>query len=281
MVSKGLSICRSCSLAVLGLAPMAVGAMALAGLMAGTASASTIYSDNFSGSATANSLNGTAPTVDNGPSSTWTVGSTSGYTGFAANGSSDASPNGLIAYLQFTPVSGEIYTLSAGLDLVNPLTTTNSWMALGFMEGLNGNSRFDQPSSYGSPWALIYQPSPQSNGTTNVGTIWAGPGTVGGVNFTTTPGNDGTGVQDMSIVLNTMSSAWTYQVYDNGYALSTVNSGTFPDGNPTILGVGLDNTGVVGSFSNFSLTAVPEPASLGLFAVGGLGLLLLKRRKTA
>lgn len=33
--------------------------------------------------------------------------------------------------------------------------------------------------------------------------------------------------------------------------------------------------------ANFSLSAVPEPASLGLFALGGLGMLLIGRKRTA
>ncbi|MGC9259195.1 MAG: DUF642 domain-containing protein [Phycisphaerae bacterium] len=43
------------------------------------------------------------------------------------------------------------------------------------------------------------------------------------------------------------------------------------------------NSPITGGFtvdvSNISLAAVPEPATLGVFAIGGLGLLLLKRRK--
>ena len=61
MFSNRLSVSHGCSLAVAALA-----AVAFAGL-AGTASASTVYSESFGGSATG-PLVGTAPTVDNGTS---------------------------------------------------------------------------------------------------------------------------------------------------------------------------------------------------------------------
>ncbi len=265
MVSKGFSICRSCSLAVLGLAPMAAGALALAGLMAGTASASTIYSDNFSGSATA-LLNGAAPTVHNGTSTTWTADS-----GWMQNGSVTAYVPGNVngddnAYLAFTPASGQIYTLTEGVDVpsgTNPYAGTG----IGFL-----------PSGFlGTPFTNSAGPSlsagmPGSGG--NGITTYAGPGSTNGNAYPA----QGAGVQDLQVVLNTEAAAWTVQFIDNGVTLGSVFTYTT---NPTITAVGFGTEGVNAQVSNFSLTAVPEPASLGLFAVGGLGLLLLKRRKTA
>ena len=58
------------------LVALAVGAMftASGAAMASMAAADTvIYQDNFSGSRST-SLNGAAPTIDNGPSATWTAG---------------------------------------------------------------------------------------------------------------------------------------------------------------------------------------------------------------
>ncbi len=275
MFSNRSSVSHGCSLA----AAAVLAAVACIGL-AGTASASTIiYLDSFSGSSAANSLNGAAPTVDNGTSSTWTAGSTPGYNGFTDTGSASTSTgNGIIAYLNFLPSHGYVYTLSVGMQT----TSANAWLALGFMTSPMTNNRFDQPDSSGgpgaTPWALVH--APPSSGT-YIGSLFTGPAaTVYGQNFSPPAGVSITGTQNISIILNTGSSAWTYQVFDNGTAVSPVEG--FHNPNPAIVAVGLNTIAPSGQFSNFELSsaAVPEPATLGLVAVGGLGLLLLKRRKT-
>jgi hypothetical protein len=279
MGSKGFSICRGCSLAVLGLAPIALGTLGLGGLMAGAASASTvIYQDSFSGSSTT-PLNGAAPTTDNGSSPTWIAGVTTGYAGFADNGTATTSTgNGIIAYLDFTPSSGQVYTLSVGMQT----TAANAWLALGFMTNPITNNRFDQPDSGGgpgaTPWTLVH--APPSSGT-YIGSLFTGPAaTVYGQNFSPPTGSSATEIQKLSIVLNTGSSAWTYQVFDNGTAVSPVEGFS---SNPAITAVGLNTIATSGQFSNFELSfsPVPEPATLGLMVGGVSGLLLLtKRRRT-
>ena len=75
-----------------GIVPVAAGAIAMVGmaLAAGNATAGTIYQDNFSGSSTLGTLNGSAPTIDNGPSAAWTAPSSSSY-GWAADGDFNAN----------------------------------------------------------------------------------------------------------------------------------------------------------------------------------------------
>ncbi len=276
MFSKGFSICRSCSLAVLGVAPMAVGAMALAGLMAGAASASTIYFDNFSGSTAPGTLNGAAPTVTTG-SATWTADSLWSEGGYINSGSSAR----LSAYLPFTPVAGHIYTLSAGLEVTketNPSDTGTGdyWFALGFMTSASTTQPWDAGGA--SPWVLngLYA----SSGVNGV--VSTGPALFGGQGF---GGLITSGANNYSIVLDTVASTWTYNVYLTNSAHTNLligSSSAAPfSSNPVITDVGIQDGLGAGNVSNFSLTVVPEPASLGLLAVGGLGLLLLKRRKTA
>ncbi len=274
MFSNRSAISRGCSLVAGALA-----AAACVGL-AGMASASTIiYEDSFSGSSAANSLNGAAPTVDNGTSSTWTAGSTTGYNGFTDTGSASTSTgNGIIAYLNFLPSHGYVYTLSVGMQT----TSANAWLAVGFMTSPMISNRFDQPDSSGgpgaTPWAMVY--APPSSGT-YIGSLFTGPAaTVYGQNFSPPSGSSATGIQDISIALNTGTAAWSYQVFDNGTAVSPVEG--FQNPNPAIVAVGLNTIAPSGQFSNFELSsaAVPEPATLGMTGAGALCLLLLKRRKT-
>ncbi|MGC9261747.1 MAG: hypothetical protein ACP5I8_16915, partial [Phycisphaerae bacterium] len=84
---------------------------AFAGLAVGTVSASTIYSDTFPGNGSA-TLNGTSPATD-ATGATWTVSNASDGTGWQNNGASNLdSYAGPTATLPFTPVTGQIYTLS-------------------------------------------------------------------------------------------------------------------------------------------------------------------------
>ncbi|MHB1768861.1 MAG: PEP-CTERM sorting domain-containing protein, partial [Phycisphaerae bacterium] len=235
----------------------------------------TIYQDSFTGSATPGTLNGAAPTV--GPvGATWTANSSSSYgwsdSGYLNMGSGTESRQN--AYLPFTPSSGQIYTLSAGLDLtgvggVGGGGDTIYWLAIGFITAPSLNTGYD--SSGASPWVLS-----RYNGSG--GMVFTGPGTAGGNGLANTPG-----VNDYSIVLNTGSSAWTYQVYQTNSSVTNLLLTPTPITVATeaITAVGIEDGYGNAQVSNFSLTSspVPEPATLGLFAIGGAGLLLAARRR--
>jgi hypothetical protein len=286
MFSSRSSISRGCSLAAAALA-----AVACIGL-ASTASASTvIYQDSFNG-LSSTPLNGATPTTDNGPSSTWTATPNGTNSSFYDNGSaSETSATGALGYLNFTPATGNIYTLSATLSLPASSADTNSgetnwnWFAVGYTTSVNTSSgaTFNSGSSPNPyAWVIVYAPA-DNNGLAGEG--FEGPTSSTPAQAFSTPSGQSDTSQQISIVLNTGASTWTYQFFDDGTAVSSVESFS---SNPPITGVGLCLQGspnwsspVTGTVSNFSLTSspVPEPATLGLLAVGALGLLLLKRRK--
>ena len=252
---------------------VAIASMTLAVLSTGISSASAgiIYQDSFTGSS-ATPLDGAAPTIDNGSSAYW---NSQGGSGMYDNGTITI-PEGVIEIpaLAFTPTAGSIYTLSAGL---NP-TSSSGWFALGFLgniTALYSQWFYGEASPAASPWALVNGARGTGTSTVNTFQSFAGPGTkVKAVN-----GTDTTGVQDVSIVLNTQASAWTWQVFDNGIAETPV---TAYSTNPTITGVGFGGVyPASGTISNFELSsAVPEPTTLALLALSGFGLLLLTRRRT-
>ncbi len=286
MFSNRSSVSHGSALAIAAFA-----AVACIGL-ASTASASTIiYQDNFGGTSST-PLNGATPTTDNGTSSTWTATTNGTNSSFYDNGSaSETSAAGALGYLNFMPVSGYIYTLSATLSLPTSSADTNSnetnwnWFAVGYASSVDTSSgaTFNSGSSP-NPYAWVQVYAPFDN-LGFAGEGFEGPNSsTSGQAFSTPSGQSDT-AQQISIVLNTGASTWTYQFFDDGTAVSSVESFS---SNPAITAVGLCLQGspdwsspVTGNVSNFSLTSspVPEPATLGLVAVGGLGLSLLKRRK--
>ncbi len=263
MFSNRSSVSRGCSLAAATLA-----AVACIGL-ASTASASTIYSDSFPGSSSA-TLNGTTPATDT-TGATWTAD-----TAWNADGSLNASiVNNYKAYLPFAPANGQIYTLSEGINATSNIPGyPGGWIGLFF----EPSGTFISPTTgapTGGPAILDGVPT---NGSTQFTTL-TGPGTGGSPNFNLPP-ISGTGVQNLQMVLNTGGTYWSVQFSANGTVLGDYSySNTNP--NPSIADVGFNSQGANGQVSNFSLTssAVPEPATLGLFAIGGIGLLLAARRR--
>ncbi len=241
------------------------------GVAATTASASIIYQDNFTGSTTVGTLNGAAPTVDNGSSATWTASNAWADSGYTSDGGNQRQN----AYLTFATSPGMLYTLTAGLDVTGTGTTTpsgsgNYWLGLGFITTLSTTGGWDAGGA--SPWVLSgYQAANDA--------VFGGPGLAGGQGFS--PGIT-SGVNTYSIVLNTGSASYSYQVLLTNSAVSNdlIGSGTFST-NPFINAVGMQNGLGIGQVSNFSLTSspVPEPATLGLVGVGALGMLLIGRKR--
>ena len=222
------------------------------------ADAAVIYNETFVGTG---DLNGTAPDTTTG-GNTWTASPNWNEDGTVDAGSGDDS-----AFLAFTPVTGKVYTLSAALTQ----PSSGTWGAIGFTENANISTGGDDdfwkniPTNT-APWVLYRT---NSNVDSFLGPLTGGVEDEG----------DHTGPLTLSIVLNTEGAAWTAEWFVDA---SSVRSETFAS-NPTginYVGFSRENgTSVV--FSDFSLTVVPEPATMSLLALGGLAILRRRRGKRA
>lgn len=240
----------------------ALGVVALASSLP----AATIYSETFGptweGSTNdgTDPLHGTTPTTTTGLN-TWTAFSGFREDGFIADsgGAGDAG-----AYLPFTPTTGNVYTLSVTVSApTGPVTT--GWAGLGFTANnfIDINSTgIHEGSNAAAPWMLYRQ-----NGAA---VTFDGPGATGS---TSTATGAYSGTQTMNIVLDTTGAQWTAEWFMGTTSLDTVTYSTNPTINYVAIGRGAGN-GM--TFSNFSLTAVPEPTTALL---GTLGLLTLLRRR--
>jgi hypothetical protein len=228
------------------------GALLLATALLGSkASAATIYSQTFTGGA--GTLAGTTSTTGSG---TWAGGNILDLNG---NTNPTTGFNGAVS-LPFTPSSGFVYDLSATISM----SPAANWLGVAFLQD---NAVYGFFGSKDTPTALRRN---------------AGGGDQGWELY---PGAS-TGAltsNDVLVRLDTTGAQWTTSFFQGGTQIGSTY--TYTSGNPTINYVGFvmegAGSGVTGNVSTFQLTAVPEPSTYALLVAGGVGSLLMFRRRRA
>jgi hypothetical protein len=247
--------------------------------MAGAARADTIiFQHDFTGGT--GDLNGTA--VDTGTGN-WVAADI-----FDANGDvnvTDVNDGRGSATLAFTPVDGLIYTLEASFGALTNNPPTEDWLAIGFAEGQSvaegSDNRFITGNVVGKAWTFNRGTGATAQNTTFLGdgTAVTNGGIVDGVTWATDWMTFG-GNMDIRIVLDTTGGTgnWTVTWHaDTGSGFNALRpTATLLDETIDSVGFAVSNSGIIGKIESFSLTAVPEPASLALIGLGGLA--LLRRR---
>lgn len=284
-----------------GAAIAALSPIAGAQIISGT----TIYQDTFANTTGAPILlNGYSPNVTDLYGSSWVSasataspaapdalfmiptggGMTSVVDGAANPNTTEDTATIVDAYLPVNITAGTIYDLNVSMQV--PTSNTGGHGAeMAFMPSSGFNSHngptIASNGSFGSTvypdtgdgsgalsnlncYGLILQ---KDNGNTQ---MFSGQGTGG--NVVTLGGLTTTNFINYDILLNTEGANWTITQYMNG---TQENTGTLT-GAPSMGFVALCMNRASGNF-DFSLTALPEPSSMGLVGVGAL--MLAKRRR--
>lgn len=260
--------------------------------------ATIIYHDNFDGSSGLTFLNGSAPDVDNnGGSNTWLAfGNATNVNGYKEDGTLASGSVSQGAWLPFTPVSGNIYTLSVSLTGVGPQSANTAWYGFGFAKSLpadpqTGQNRFLEGNTIGRAWMLFRATTPQGTAFNQSqrgdATTGAGPAGTAQPWAAGSPANGGD--VNMQIVLDTSPAVWTATYYASRPSdpLAMVSTGALPLLAQNIGAIGFARTtnstgSLSGKITNFDLSVdpVPEPASSMLLALGMTAFGIAARRKS-
>ena len=190
-----------------------------------------LYSNLFDGGTW--SMNGMQMTAANslvgGTNTTWIDALGTNDTGSLEASGLANSTMGDSWLLPFTPETGYIYTINAGLTFYG---YPGNWVGIGFVQSIPtnavGSARMDDGNVSGVDWLIAVE------NTANVeyfgGPIGALP--VYNANGTFSPI---TGPHTMEVVLNTTAAQWTITAYVDGTDLGTTNYTS----NPSISGAGI------------------------------------------
>ena len=253
-----------------------------------------IVSDGFSGTNGAN-INGRSPDGTNLPGSAWTVAqNASAYPMTIDTSVGNPAPS---ANTNFNDAAGisigsansytepGILTVNADLNrgtIVGGGLAYNVYgVGLGFWNALPASGGTASSGFTGITMDPYGDLTFINNGTASATAKAAAPSSASVVNGYIT------GFNTLTYSIDTGTGAITQLIFD-GTDLTSSFSGlaAFTPGVATLAGFygnspySTSENGYVDNFSVSTTGAVPEPATLGLVAVGAMGLLLLKRRKT-
>lgn len=213
--------------------------------------AATIYQENFDGSGTTD-LAGLAPDIAPG-SETW-----GGATPFKADGFVSSGFAGI--WLPFTPSPGLVYTLTGSFQVAS-----GDWLGIGFAGGSpTSPNRFADNGGRG--WVIAKNGEIQK---------FVGPNTNGGSSQSTISTTNPAGVVTTQTVTLDASDAnpanWTFSatqtIGSTSYTVWTNQPANMTSAGD-ITAIGLSSSFATGTFTNFTLTAVPEPATITLAFTG-------------
>lgn len=187
------------------------------------------------------------------------------------------------AFLDFTPESGFIYTLSVDMTVANA-TGGSGFLAMGFSAN---TLHIDDYESAQAAWDAGKDTSyvgPGSEYTDTVQSAWGGwrlnlqneASTFKDVGYggMMAGGTPTAGYNTYQVILDTTGENWAIEWVLNGESIRTEEVET----NPTVRNVFLASDDLqAGGFDNFSLTVIPEPATIGMLGLSAVGLSLLRR----
>lgn len=250
---------------------LSLAALGLGLLLSTAANANVIYQEDFTGGAVP--LDGALVT----PTVSWVSASSFNRNGsFSANSGTQGSS----ATLAFTPSQGTQYQLDATVTH----TGSSGWIALGFANGQSTSQssldRFIAGNVIGVAWSLFVangngqaflSNGPVPTDGDNNGGAWSPQLAAGDISV------------DYRVFLDTTGGAGTWEA--TWYAKLTTDlnftvvRSTTQLASESINSVGfaLSGNDATGSISNFTLTEIPEPASLTLLGLGSLALMGRRR----